>query len=262
MALLVAAGMSAGCGADDGAVTMQRAAGATASETTAAPSTTAPTTSTAPAPAPTTTQVVVAATAPPPSTTAPTTTKPPIPRVVVETGYSPMAVIEGLVVLHHPANPTERIGFHQSGHDGARQMDPVETTARPFVMETRDRGTGDRTAADIVVQPGAELRAPVTGTVLRGGRYTLYCDHTDEYVVIEPDARPGWEVKVLHFEGLQVAKGQRVEAGVTRIGATARTLPFESQVDESTAEPSWPHVHVEVVDPSIPDRPTPGGGCS
>lgn len=38
-------------------------------------------------------------------------------------------------------------------------------------------------------------------------------------------------------------------------------LPFESQVDEVTADPAWPHVHIEVVDPTIKDRPTPGGGC-
>ena len=238
---------------------MQRAADPVVEETTSVPPTVTSPPPTNTIPTTTTTAAgVVGATAP--TSTAPTTTKAPIPRVVVQTEFSPFAVTEG-VTLHHPASPTERVGFHQSGHDGARQMEALETTARPFVMESRDRGTGDRTAADIVVQPGAELRAPVTGTVIRGGTYVLYCDHVDEYVVIEPDARPGWEVKVLHFEGLQVAKGQRVEAGVTRIGDTARTLPFESQVDEFTAEPSWPHVHVEVVDPSIPDRPSPGGGC-
>ena len=113
-----------------------------------------------------------------------------------------------------------------------------------------------------MVEPDTPLRAPVTGTVKRGGTYTLYCDHRDEYLVIDPDAHPGWEVKLFHFEGLQVATGQRVEAGVTVVGARARVLPFESQVDESTAAPAWPHVHVEVVDPTIPDRPTPGGGCS
>jgi hypothetical protein len=31
--------------------------------------------------------------------------------------------------------------------------------------------------------------------------------------------------------------------------------------DLATVAPAWPHVHVEVVDPSIKDRPTPGGGC-
>ena len=203
------------------------------------------------------TTATTAAPAPP----APTTTAPPaIERELVRTGFSPYAQAEG-VVLHHPADVVERIGFHESGHDGARHQEATTTSARPFLLETRDRGTGGQTAADIVVQPDSELRAPVTGTVIRGGAYTLYCDNRDEYLVIEPDARPGWEVKLLHFEGLQVAAGDRVEGGVTVVGVRGRVLPFESQVDEFTASPSWPHVHVEVVDPSIPDRPSPGGGC-
>jgi hypothetical protein len=67
---------------------------------------------------------------------------------------------------------------------------------------------------------------------------------------------------VLHVHGLAVQPGQRVQAGVTRLAAGARQLPFESQVDElRTADPAWPHVHVEVVDTAIPDKPSPGGGC-
>lgn len=256
---LVASSLLAACGsAADQAVAVERSTD-TVGEESATTSTTLPPTTAAP--------VVPASAAPttvPPTSAAPattTTTRAPIPRVVVETGYAPFAIV-GDVVLHHPASPTERIGFHQSGHDGALQMQAQATAAHPFVMESRDRDTTDSGAADIVVDPGAELRAPVTGTVIRGGTYTLYCDHVDEYLVIEPDGHPGWEVKLLHFEGLQVAKGQRVEAGVTRVGDHARILPFESQVDEFTAEPSWPHVHVELVDTSIPDRPTPGAGCS
>jgi hypothetical protein len=67
-------------------------------------------------------------------------------------------------------------------------------------------------------------------------------------------------VKVLHFEGLRVAGGDRLQAGVTVVGTGGRVLPFRSQVDDHTATPHWPHLHVEVVDPAVPDRPT-GGGC-
>ena len=251
--LLAAASLSVACSGPEETVVLQRSADVTAPAEDAAPPapaptappTTAPPTTAPPAPAPTTTA------APPPA--------PAVERVVVETGFAPFAVI-GPLVLHHPGPLVERVAFHESGHDGARQMDAVETTARPLTLESRNRGTGDRTAADIVVQPDAEVRAPVTGTVIRGGQYTLYCDHVDEYVVIDPDGQPGWEVKLLHFEGLRVAKGDRVEAGVTLVGTRARQLPFESQVDELTAEPSWPHLHVEVVDPAIPDKPNPGGG--
>ncbi|NIR38194.1 MAG: M23 family metallopeptidase, partial [Actinobacteria bacterium] len=155
----------------------------------------------------------------------------------------------------------ELIGFHEAGHDGSKQQQVLDTAAPTVTLETRGRGTGSRTAADIVVPPDTEIRSPVTGTVVRGGTYVLYCDYSDDFVVIEPDARPGWEVKMFHFDGLQVGAGDRVVAGVTVIAPRATPLPFESQVDEFTAEPSNPHVHVEVIDPSIPDIPTPGGGC-
>lgn len=131
-----------------------------------------------------------------------------------------------------------------------------------MTLESRERGTGSRTAADVVADPAMEIRAPVTGTVIRAGGYVLYCKHQDAFVVIEPDSRPGWEVKVLHINGNLVSAGDRVEAGVTVISSGPTPLPFDSQVDEFTAEPSWPHVHIEIVDPSIPDRPSPGGGGS
>jgi len=190
----------------------------------------------------------------------PTTLPPPPPRIVHEQAYSPFATVRG-VTLVHPALRVERVGFHQANHDGAQQMETVAGAASPLMMEDRERGTPGQTAADVVVDPVAEIRSPVTGRVLRGGGYILYCRIADDYVVIEPDAHRGWEVKVLHIDGLQVRPGDRVTAGETVLAPRATQLPFESQVDEfRTAEPAWPHVHIEVVDPSIPDRPNPGGG--
>ena len=46
------------------------------------------------------------------------------------------------------------------------------------------------------------------------------------------------------------------------IAGAPTPLPFESQVDElNTAATPWPHVHIEVIDPAVPDLPSPGGGC-
>jgi len=210
----------------------------------------------------TTTSTTTSTTAPPPTTAAPPAPPATVaarPHDVVAQAWVPYAVV-GPVVLHHPSDRTEAVGFHQSGHDGALAQEPAASAVRWFTMEDRGRDTHPHGAADLVVQPDHPLRAPVTGTVVRSGRYTLYCDKVDEYAVIEPDARPGWEVKVLHVEGLAVSTGQRVEAGVTPLAARSRPLPFPSQVEESTGTPPWPHVHIEVVDPSIPDRPT-GPGC-
>lgn len=183
-----------------------------------------------------------------------------VPRAVLRTGWRPFASA-GPVLLHFPGEVVEAVGLHESGHDGAQPQQPVEgDLGRIGTLGSRRRGTNGQGAADIVMDPAVPVRAPVTGTVLRGGTYTLYCDHVDEYVVIEPDARPGWEVKLLHFRGLAVQEGDRVEAGVTVLGLGARVLPFASQVDQHTVAPHWPHVHLEVVDPSVPDRSS-GGTC-
>lgn len=194
---------------------------------------------------------------------------PPAPATAVDagdrtawwTGHGPMGSFEGLT-LHHPAEVVELIGLHQSNHEGARDLQPVQGAAAWQVMESRGRLSGLQSAADVVVQPGTAILAPVTGTVLRAGSYTLYCDLRDEYVVIEPDGMPGFEVKVLHIVGVQVAPGDRVEAGATVIAGEAHLLPFRSQVDALTAEPSWPHTHIEVVDTAIPNQPNGGSGSS
>jgi hypothetical protein len=196
------------------------------------------------------------ASAGPASTT--TTTTP--PRVVAETAWRPFATA-GPVTLTHPAAQVERVAFHQSNHDGARQLAALPAAVAATTLEDRERDTGAAGAADVVVAPDAEIRSPVTGRVKRAGRYVLYCKHSDDFVVIEPDDRPGWEVKILHIDGVRVRAGNRVVAGQTVLAPRATQLPFESQVDEvRTAVPAWPHVHIEVVDPSIPDRPT-GRGC-
>jgi hypothetical protein len=212
------------------------------------PPTTAATAATAAAPATTRPAPTPAA----PATTS--TTRPHPARRVTEQAWAPYATA-GPLTLHLPGDHVEAIGFHQSGHDGAVEQTALPGAPRWFTMGDRDRDTIARGAADIVVEPGREVRAPISGTVKRGGRYTLYCKYTDEYVVIDPDDRPGWEVKVLHVQGMGLVKGQHVEAGVTHLADRAHVLPFASQVEEDTGLPPWPHVHVEVVDPSVPDRP-------
>lgn len=190
----------------------------------------------------------------------PTTTTTPT-RVVSEQTWTPFAAVGG-ITLHHPSARVERVGFHQSNHEGARNLEPLPTAVEPVVLEDRERLTGPRSAADIVVDPDVEIRSPVTGTVKRAGTYVLYCEHSDDYAVIAPDANPAWEVKLLHIDGVSVRSGDRVVAGETVIAGGPTQLPFESQVDElAPVAPAWPHVHLEVVDPSIPNIPSPGGGC-
>ena len=51
---------------------------------------------------------------------------------------------------------------------------------------------------------------------------------------------------------------ERVEQDVVANGPRAEA----SQVDRlKTANPAWPHVHIEVDDPAIPDKPSKGDSC-
>ena len=192
------------------------------------------------------------------TTTTTTTTTVPL-RPVTQQAYTPFATAGG-VVLRHPAARVERIGFHESTLDGAQQLETLPTSAPTLVLQGRARDTRARGAADVMVDPDAEIRAPVTGTVRYAGTYVLYCKYSDDFLVIEPDDHPGWEVKMLHIDGVRVRPGARVQAGVTVVAPRATRLPFESQIEDSSYRPAWPHVHVEIDDPNVPDRPT-GPGC-
>ncbi len=180
-------------------------------------------------------------------------------HVVDDDGTSALTRVAG-ITLSAPAAVIERAGFHESTHPGALAQEPAPGPVRLTTMATRNRGTDPRGAVDIVVAPDAVITAPVSGTVARAGAYTLYCRYRDGFVVINPDGRPDLEVKILHVQGVSVRAGQRVEAGQS-IADHATTFPFRSQIDALTAEPSWPHVHIEVVDPSVPRRPSSGRGC-
>lgn len=165
----------------------------------------------------------------------------------------------GGVTLRQPSTTVEMIGFHEANHDGAQQLEVASSAPPTTTMDSRDRATGARSSADIVAHPDRAVRAPVSGTVKRAGTYRLYCDYRDDYVVIDPDGHPGWEVKLLHIDGVRVQAGDRVEAGTSVLAPRPTQLPFESQVDRYSAGRDWPHVHLEVVDPSIPNESS--GSC-
>ena len=168
----------------------------------------------------------------------------------------------GSTTIRIPAGLVELIGFHEASHPGSKAINAAASGLPAMVLSSRGRGTPAQSAVDIVVPPGEPLRAPVTGTVVAARQYVLYCKHQDSLVYIEPDGLPGWQVRLFHVQGDLPAVGSRVIAGETVVASGgANPLPFESQIDEFTAEPSWPHTHLEVVDTSVPDDRPPGGGC-
>ena len=204
-----------------------------------------------------------------PRPTAPVTapaTQPPVPpptaaERVVTNGLGVFART-GSLELELPSRRVELVGFHEASRANAIDLSEVggAPEVRVGLLPSRFRGTGARSAADIVSEPGAEILSPVSGTVVRAGSYELYCRHTDQFLVIEPDGHPGIEVTLLHIEGLEATVGSHLQAG-QRVAASARKFGFASQIDRYTQAPSWPHVHVQVVDTRVEVPPSTGGGC-
>lgn len=183
---------------------------------------------------------------------------PPRPERGQATGFQPFARA-GRVHLAHPSAVVDFVGFHQSSQPTAIPLQPSPLAVDPTVLWGRGRGTDRRSAADIVVPPNHQIRAPVTGTVVLGEAYRLYCKYADQRLAIVPDADPSVRVTVLHVTGVRVRPGDRVEAGKTVVADSANVLPFRSQVDALDPHAPWPHVHVEV-NPGAVARAA-AGGC-
>ena len=170
---------------------------------------------------------------------------PPRPERGRATGFQPFARA-GRVHLTHPSAVVDFVGFHQSSQATAIPLQPSPLAVDPTVLWGRGRGTDRRSAVDIVVPANHQIRAPVTGTVVLGEAYRLYCKYADQRLAIVPDADPSVRVTMLHVTGVRVRPGDRVEAGTSIVADSANVLPFRSQVDALNPHAPWPHVHVEV----------------
>lgn len=126
----------------------------------------------------------------------------------------------------------------------ARRDDPLTT----MILPTRGRGTGSATAIDVAMPEGRKVFAPITGTVTAANQYSLYGQHPDTIITIQPDGAPDVEMEILHVVDPQVEVGDRVEAGRTVLAASPNLLPFPSQIDRFVAGegPALPHVHLEM----------------
>jgi len=172
-----------------------------------------------------------------------------------------MAVADGLTLTVPVAHPV-LIGYHEASYPDALQMTPLGRLVRNYnrtkfdappdsagpryvVEASRGRKTSATSAADVVARRGAEVSAPVTGTVVKAHPYKLYGRYRDWYVAIAPDdGRPDLWVVMIHLDGVEVARGDRVSATLSVIGRP-RVFPFESEVDYYVRG-RVPHVHVEV----------------
>lgn len=87
----------------------------------------------------------------------------------------------------------------------------------------RSNGSGPPdTAVDVGADAGTPVYSPVTGTVLQVKPYKLYEKYDDLEIHIQPEDRTGLELVMIHIDEVAVAAGDRVTAGVTRIGSVRR----------------------------------------
>lgn len=178
----------------------------------------------------------------------------------------PFAEIAGMRVAM-PSADALLVGFHEASLPGALALSPVgmgrsnANTTRitlppdrdegvPYhVMSSRGRTLPPTSAADIVMRDDDPVLAPVDGVVTEVRPYQLYDTHPDTRIEIRPDDAPDLRLVLIHVADVRVAVGDHVDVGRTVLAGTANRFPFASHVDRYLDD-RWPHVHLEVVDPS------------
>lgn len=170
------------------------------------------------------------------------------------------ATVEDEVELLEPSTELLEIGFHE-GSTASLPMSPVgearvneswietpEATDGPefAIMASRGRGVDPTTAVDLAMPADHEVASIVTGTVVSVNHYSLYGETPDVFIEIAPTGRPDLKVQMFHLRDVSVQVGDEVVAGETLVAASARQLPFGSQIDRHVGE-AGPHVHVQVV---------------
>lgn len=181
---------------------------------------------------------------------------------------TPIAAVSGIRLLV-PSMQTVLVGFHEAAMPGSLPMAsvaPLEANHNPgaipeiaktqphqvapvMVLPTRARAQAPSTAIDIAIPAGEEVLAPIDGTVTAVLPYTLYGQHADVRVEIEPAGRPDLRVVLIHVSGVEVEVGDTLTGGETVVAGSATQFPFDSQIDRFTEEivgRALPHVHVEV----------------
>jgi murein DD-endopeptidase MepM/ murein hydrolase activator NlpD len=108
------------------------------------------------------------------------------------------------------------------------------------------------TAADVGADAGTAVYAPVSGTVLQVKTYRLYDKYDDCEIHLQPDGWDDVDVVLIHIDGVQIAPGDRVVAGVTQI-ATVRKMSDKIEIQLGGYTPNGgDHVHVQLNKVDVP----------
>jgi hypothetical protein len=183
----------------------------------------------------------------------------------------------GDLFLYLPVAGAEltEIGFHQASGDRALSMQSLLPYA-DTEQAIRDHGTGRTvddaccpdnphvlggkalrmwrsnrtgppdTAVDVGADPGTQVYAPLSGTVLEVRPYWLYGTYEDYEIHITPNGYPELDLVLIHVDEVTVAKGDEVIGGVTPI---AKIRNLSDQVNLQLAqfdEHGGNHTHMQL----------------
>jgi len=153
-----------------------------------------------------------------------------------------------------PTAPTDASKKAKStGRDkGAQETGPSATLNGSVLRMWRSRPGKPDSAVDVGADAGQPVFAPVSGTVVKVKRYSLYGKYPDYELHIQPTNHPEIDVVMIHIDDVAVKPGDAVEAGVTRI-AVVRHLSHQihHQLGDYTAN-GGDHVHLQLNNASDP----------
>lgn len=115
------------------------------------------------------------------------------------------------------------------------------------------RGAPD-TAIDVGADPGTDVFAPVTGTVVQVRSYNLYEKYPDYEIHIRPDGWAEVDVVLIHVDDVSVKVGERVAGGVSRI-ACVREMSGKVVLQlGGYTKNGGDHVHVQLNQIEVPGK--------
>lgn len=167
--------------------------------------------------------------------------------------------------LYAPYKKIRGIGYHESSHTRAYSLTPVGKCLRNdnawdvdvalesqvevpvyYIMESRGEYAAGTTVADIAMDSGTPVLAPVSGTITKIESKVIYDEYDDLQIEMIPDGLPNVRVAFLHIEKIQIKAGDKITQGKTVMGIPRDWRPYFASELDDYIKPPMPHVHIQV----------------
>lgn len=116
----------------------------------------------------------------------------------------------------------------------------------------RSRPGKPDTAADVGADPGSDVIAPVSGTVIKVKKFKLYGQFPDYEIHIQPRGYPTIDCVLIHVSDVSCKPGDQVVAGVSRIAAIRKLDRRVGPQLKSYTKNGGHHTHIQLNDTTDP----------